>query len=236
MNEFKRYQNYAKASGLFFLLAIVAGVLGVVSLKGLDTLDTDLTVFSANETRNLLGALLILIMGFNCLIIAIPLYPVLKKYNEPMALSAVAFRIIETTTHVIVVLCYIGFLTLSKDFVDAGAPVDSFHHVLNSVIYNVYEANGEIGGMFFNLGFLMYAILFYKSKLIPRWLSIIGLIGSSVGFLNQILTFFKIYSADFFLAAIPELPTIVFELIIGFWLIFKGFDSEIPQKLITESK
>ena len=230
MNELKKYQNYAKASGFFFLLAIIAGVIGMIFFQGLETLESDLTVFSTYTTRNLIGIICILVMAFACLNIAIPLYPVLKKYNEPMALSSVGFRIIETVGHFIVVLCFIAFLALSDAFVNAGTPDISFYTTLNEVIYKIYNYTGIIATMFFSLGFLLYSIIFYKTKLIPRWLSTIGIVGSIVSFSGQILEFFGI-GMD--VSIVFELLTIIFELIVGFWLIFKGFDEEKLKLLIS---
>lgn len=230
MENYQKYQKYAKISGFFFILAIVAGVAGMILIKGLDTVDTDLTIFSTYPTQNLIAILCFIIMAFACMMIAIPLFSVLKKIDEPMALSSVAFRIIETVTHIIAVLCILGYMYVSSAFVEAGAPANSIHYVLNDLIHHIENYNGLIGTMFFNLGFLMYSILFYKSKLVPRWLSLIGLVGSIIAFLGQVILFFGV---GYGIAIIFEIPTIIFEVIVGFWLMIKGFDFKILKELIN---
>src|SRR5579862_9894046 len=111
--------------------------------------------------------------------IAISLYPILKKYSERLALEAVGLRLIEAILYIVSAVPLISLLSLSQQFVKAGAPVSSYFQPLGVVLLATYNWAGSGGAVLaFGLGALMYYFIFYQTKLIPRWLSGWGLLGA----------------------------------------------------------
>jgi len=112
-------------------------------------------------------------MGIACAGIGLALYPILKKYNEGLAIGSVGFRVIEGVLHVVGALLYVVLLALSQEFVKAGAPASSYFQTADVVI------NAGIGWfrdaanlLTFGIGALMYYVVFYQYKLVPRWLTV----------------------------------------------------------------
>jgi len=188
---------------------------------------------SANAGQVGTGALLLFIGGAAAAGIAIALYPVLRKYNEGLALGAVGFRTFEGVLRFVAVCCLLLLITLSQQFVKAGAPDSSYFQTLGVLVLAMYRWVGNVGSLLaFSIGSLLYYIIFYRTKLVPRWLSIWGLVASILAMLSTVLCmvgFITPFSTEQVLMAIPMLPQ---EMVLAVWLIVKGFN---PSVIASES-
>src|SRR4030066_54678 len=167
----------------FRKLAIIAGVLWIIytSLNFLNVLFTgSITstnyLVSVSENAGLVGTgvLLLTIGGFCGGGIAISLYPVLKKFNAGLALGAVGFRISEGVLRFVAVGGYLLLITLSQQFVQAGAPDSSYFQTLGALVYAGNRWGNLLSLLAFSIGALLYYIIFYRTKLVPRWISALG--------------------------------------------------------------
>jgi hypothetical protein len=233
MYSIKSYQKYARASGLLFLIAIVTGIIGAVLFGGLSDFGADITVFSENRTNILLGSFMILLMGFACAGIAIPLYPILKKQNQPMALAAVSFRLLESILHILNVVVFLTLLNLSSEYVASG---NSNYLILNSTLSEISGFLSLILTICFNIGALMYSLIIFQTKLLPRWMASLALVGIFLALLNQILVYFGIYADSDTIATIFHLPSLIYELLFGFTMVFRGFNVDAIQRLDPQAK
>jgi hypothetical protein len=223
-------------------LAIITGVLFII-YTGLDFLSFLFTgsltapnyLVSVSENAGLVGtgALLLLIGGACASGIAISLYPVLKKFNAGLALGAVGFRISEGVLRFVAVCAYLLLITLSQQFVKAGAPDSSYFQTLGVLLYAGNRWVGNIASLLaFSIGSLLYNIIFYRTKLVPRWISIWGLVASILCMVSTVLPLVGLiapFSTEQILIAIPMFPQ---EIVLAVWLIVKGFN---PSVLASKS-
>jgi hypothetical protein len=72
-------------------------------------------------------------------------------------------------------------------------------------------------GLVWSLSALVLNYLLYQSRLVPRWLSVWGLVGATLSFAAYLLRFFSID-----LPEIVFLPIAVQEMVFALWLIVKG--------------
>jgi hypothetical protein len=217
-------------------LAIIAAVLWII-YTGLDILSflflgpvtsTNYLV-SISENRGLVGtgALLLLIGGVCGSGIAISLYPVLKKFNAGLALGAVGFRISEGVLRFVSVCGYLLLITLSQQFVQAGAPDSSYFQTLGALVYAGNRWGNLVSLLAFSIGALLYYIIFYRTKLVPRWLSGWGLVAAILGMLSCVLVLIGViapFGTEQVVIAIPMLPQ---EIVLAAWLIVKGFNPAV---------
>lgn len=124
--------------GVLFITATIAGILSVVFGPNLDTPDF-LSNLSANENQVLIGALLEFTMAVLIAGIPIFMYPILKKYNEALALGYVVFRTIEVVFFIVCAISLLTLLTLSQEFVIAGTPDASYLKTLATLLLAVRE-------------------------------------------------------------------------------------------------
>ena len=157
--------------------------------------------------------------------IAISLYPVLKKHNQSLALGAVGFRLIEAVMYIVGVIGIILLLTLSQEFVKAGAPASSYFQTLGAVLLSGYHWVSNVGALLaFCLGALMYYIIFYQTRLVPRWLSGWGLVAIILTMVSGLLVMFSLIGPMSTGQVVLNLPIAVQEMVLAVWLIVKGFN------------
>jgi hypothetical protein len=218
----------ARMTGILFIAATGAAVVsGVFLLPILETSDY-LVQISAHETEVMLGALFYFIMAAAGASIAIPMYPILKKHSESMALGAVGFRLIEGAIFMVGVFLVMSLVPLSQGFVDAGTPVDSPFETLGEILVAGYTMDhAVVPAVFaFSLGALMYYTIFYQTKLVPRWLSIWGIIGVLLGMANGIIDMFGGVPVET-ISMLLDMPIFINEMVLAVWLIIKGFDKSV---------
>jgi hypothetical protein len=213
--------------GILFIIGTVAGVLSVVATGSILDSPDYLMKAAANGNRIIIGSLLVLIMGLPLAMVPVMLFPILKKQNGALALGAVVFRgALETAVYIAIVISMLLLLTLSQEYVKAGAPDAPHFLTLGTLLLEAGTWLESILAIVFSLGALMIYYLFYQSKLIPRWLSLWGLIGGLIYFAESLLALF---GAEF---EILFFPLAVQEMVFAVWLILKGFN---PSAAILES-
>ena len=215
----------ARTVGVLFIGTTVAGIISGAFLLPIVGAPDYLAQISANETQAMLGALFYFIMAPGGASIVIPMYPILKKYNRGMALGAVGFRLIEGAVFMVGVMCVLSLVTLSQEFVRAGTPDASYFQTLGDLLLAGYTINhAVVPGVFaFSIGALMYYYIFYQSKLVPRWLSVWGLVGIILGIANGLYDMFA--TPNVTIAMLLDLVIFAQEMVLGVWLIVKGFNS-----------
>lgn len=207
--------------GVLFIIATVAPIVSIVFIESV--YDSEyLTAVSANENQLLIGVLLLLTMTTAIVSIPIMMFPVLKKHNETLALGYVGARIFEGFFSTVNIINILSLLSLSREFINAGTPVASHFQTSGALLLSQFDWCSILLDFPFTLSVLVLNYLLYKSRLIPRWLSILGLIG---GALWLITTPFRMFGL--FPPSLEILAFVIFiqEMIFAAWLIIKGFNS-----------
>ena len=205
--------------GVLFITATVAYSLGVIFLDPILSGSDYLTKASENENKVILGAFLVLIDSVAVAGIGIMIYPILKKHNEALALGYAGARIAEGVLFIVNVIFILTLLTLSQEFVKAGAP--DAYQTLGTVLLSAGDWAFLFGfGIAFTLSALMLNSLLYQTKLIPRWLSGWGFVGAVLIWAYYLLQFFTNNQVE-----ILFIPIAVQEMVFAVWLIIKGFNS-----------
>ena len=156
---------------------------------------------------------------------AVVLFPILKKQNESPALGLVASRILEAATIFVGVAFLLSIVTLRKDGTGADALVTS--HALVAL----YDRIFLLGQSFMPaINDLLLGYLLYQSRLVPRGLSLIGIIGGP-SFSLATSPCCSVSSDNMALAGLSAFPVAIFEFSLGVWLVVKGFNSSAIASL-----
>jgi hypothetical protein len=170
----------------------------------------------------LLGAFSVLAMAIGIVFIAIAFFPVLKKHSESIALTYVVFRTIECVLLIVGALCYLYIIALSgesKTIIDSGWYVTAVSTALKIKLYGYQLAMIVLG---FGSTFLCYSL--FKTKAIPRFLSIWGGIGYICLLLSAVLSICGVIDTTKGLGMVLYIPGGLWELIaFPLWLFIKGF-------------
>jgi hypothetical protein len=211
-------------AGVLYFLGIVAGVLSVVPV--IDTPDY-LVQISAHLGQVRSGAFFQFLMTAAYVGMAITLYPILKKYNESLALGYVGFRLVAAAFIVIGVILLLLLLTLSQEFVKAGAPVSSHFQTIGEILRAGRDLVNHVGmTLVLSMGGILFYFLLYQTELVPRWLSGWGLVGTAVTIVASCLFMFRVVGLT--TSVYMAFPLALQELVLAVWLIAKGIHSAMP--------
>ena len=223
----------AAVVGVLFILGTVPALLSLPLAQNTVSAPNHLTAISTNEGQMIIFTATKFIMGVACAGIGLALYPILKKYNEGLAIGSVGFRVIEGVLDVVGALLYVVLLALSQEFVKAGSPASSFFQTADVVV------NAGIGWLrdaamllAFGIGALMYYVVFYQYRIVPRLLSVWGLVGIILTIISALLVMVHLLPPYGTIQVILNLPILPQELVLAAWLIAKGFN---PSAVASEA-
>jgi magnesium-transporting ATPase (P-type) len=227
-------RRIAVVAGVLFIIATLAQLVGdLVFLTPILNSPDYLTKISAHEDQVLLGALFMFIAAVTCPGIALALYPVLRKHNEGLALGSVGFRLIEGALYVLAVVGVLVLVTLSQGSANAGAPGSAVFQAQAALVMTARDWLGTPAAVLtFGLGALMYYWVFYRSRLVPRWLSVWGLVAVAMVMLAGVLVMLRLAVPMSTTQVVLALPIFLQEMVMAVWLIAKGFN---PSAIAAES-
>ncbi|NJD54006.1 MAG: DUF4386 domain-containing protein [Candidatus Methanoperedens sp.] len=211
----------ARITGILFILGFAGVVTAALTVPILNAPDY-LVKISENEKQVTMGAFFQFIMAAACAGIGISLYPVLKKYNEGLALGAAGFRIIEAVFHIVGVVILLLLVTLSQEFVKAGAPDSSYFQIAGVLLQaGIKWLNDVVVLLAWSTGAMMYYYIFYQTRLIPGWLAGWGIVGITLTIIGSILVLFRFIPT---IQIVFVAPIALQEIVLAVWLITKGFN------------
>jgi hypothetical protein len=218
-------RRIAVVAGVLFIIATGADLISrLVLVQPILGAPDYLTRISANEGRVLMGALFLLIGAVAASGIAIALYPVLRKHDEGLAIGSVAFRLIEGAFYLGIVVCLLVLVTVSRESANAGTSAPSIRESTAALVMATRDALGQVAVLTFGLGGFMYYWVFYRSRLVPRWLSAWGLVAVTSLMVSGLLVMLGLVEPLSPPQVVLALPIAVQEMVLAGWLIAKGFN------------
>ena len=213
----------ARIVGALFLIAMVTSLAGGIWLESIAGAEGYLAEISSQKTEVLLGVLLELVNCLAVIGIAAMLFPFMKKLNGALAAGYLGTRVIEAVVLSLAAVSPLLIVTLSQEYVAAGVPDAAYFQTAGAL---VMAARGHLASLltpiFFSLAALLLYYFLYRSRLVPRFIPVWGFIGVAALFTWNMLEAFGLsISAGMVFA----LPMILNEIVLGIWLLAKGFSS-----------
>ncbi len=234
MRSERNIDNAPRILGAMFLTVIVTSILGGELLNaaaGSGGISDILMNISKNLTLMRMSILADMANSLGIIALAALLYIVLNKQNKIMALIAFGSWLAEAIFCALSKIGALALIPLSVAFVKAGAPADSYYQALGDFLYAGVTKQAYTTHMFFySFGGILWYYMFYKSKYVPRAISLLGLIAAPVSLAGIVFEYLG-YAVPMFV----HLPLLPFELMIGFWLLIKGIRIQERDNLALES-
>jgi len=207
--------------GLLFLTATAAFIFAEAFTSRVLS-QPNFLVAASSQTFALATAAVLLLAQFGVVGIAVLLFPLLKRHGEALALGHVAFRITELAATLVFLAVPLLSIELGTGLADGtvdraasttlGALLQAQHSVAILLIYLATAAAG-----------ICMTTLLFRSKLIPRWLAILGLITYPTLLMGTILDIFNVVNVTHGIGLLALIPGAVFEFVLPVWLLVKGF-------------
>jgi len=221
-------------AGVLILISVAASVVGGTQILSVIKVPSFLANIPSNTTHMFIGVLLELTCAALVVWIPITLFPILKQHSEKMAVAFVIFRSIEAVFTIVCEVMVLSLVTLGQEYAGAGASDASYLSTLATAVvaghYWAYDMVCIATG-------IAYLILFYlcsKSRLLPRFLSIWGLVGMPIFLILVLSGILANHPGMLFRGEYPAniivLPASLNELFLAVWLIFKGFTPSRYEK------
>lgn len=213
--------------------SLIAGLLYVLTFVSIPSLALYKPVKSASyilgggsDTSAIIGGILEIIVALAGIATAVVLFPMLKKQNESAALGLVAARTVESASILVGVAFILTIVTLHQ----TGAGVASLpvSHALATLYDRIFLLSQSFMPAICDL---LLGFLLWKSRLVPRKLAGIGIAGGPLLLVGYLLVMTGVLEQHSTAAGLSAIGVFVFELSLGFWLVFKGFNPKAVAAL-----
>jgi len=236
------YRKNAVMTGVLYFLGTVFGVLGVViggevlasltvskPLAGVDML----SLVAANSSQITGSAFFTIMMGISLVAMTVFLYPIFRKDSKELAMGMVLFRgALEGTWYFLSTLSFLALVALGNEYIASGANSAALQSMGN-VLYQFQDRLAAVGPIFFLIGATCLYLSFYRTRLIPRWLSVWGFIAVVTSLAAALLKFFHMDTGIGFYLEMVMFPQ---ELVMAVWLIVKGFNPSAIAALFAKTE
>src|SRR3982751_2290014 len=209
------HRKHSLAAGIFYLLTFVS--IPTLALYR-SVRSPDFVLSSGPDAPVILGVLLEMIVALAGIGTAVALYPVVRRQGESRAVGFVASRTLEAAT------IYVGIVSLMSIVTLRHAGAGSSALLTAQGLAAQYRWTFFFGQSFIPAvnGVLLGSLL-YQSRLVPRWLPVLGFIGAALLLASWFAILFGFFGAVSPAAAVATLPIAVWEFSLGVYLIFWGF-------------
>ena len=214
------YRRTAIAVGILYVIATAVSLLSTTLTSGALDAPDYLARVAARGDQTIAAAMLLIAGGVAAVLIAALLFPVLRRFDEGMALGYVGIRILEAVTLLVDAVGLLLLVSVGRESVRAvaGSAAASHWSAAGALLQAMHEWAFALDPVVFGPGAVLLYLLLYRSRLVPRWLSVWGLVGAALVFVYALL---RMYGGGTMLLA---LPIGVQEMVLAGWLIVRGFD------------
>src|ERR1700753_1241288 len=212
----------ALVAGIFYLITFIS--IPTLALYGPVKNHRDWILSSGTHTGVLVGCLLEVIVALAGIGTAVTLYPVVKRQNEGVALGFVTARVLEASMIFVGVVSLLSLVTLRHDLGGAAGANAAALVTTGASHVAVYNGTMLLGQTLMPcINALLLGSLMYRSRLVPRVIPVVGLIGAPLLIVGVIVTLSAGTGHISAFQAVATLPVAAWEFSLGVWLVVKGF-------------
>ncbi len=211
-------KTYARLIGALFLIGFLTYGVGFTLVNSVITVPDFVSKIPAVQATLVLGAFLMLLNTVVDIGKGVLFFPILENHGRRTALVYLAAIVAQVVILDLGVIFLLMLVPLAHIAADAGASsvtwapgIGSLLSESNLIAYNVGQATLSFGAVFL-------CMLLFRTRLIPQALAGLGVLGYILHAAGSVSEIFGLSLSLYLL-----IPGALFEIGIGVWLIFKGF-------------
>jgi hypothetical protein len=213
-------RGHVRAAGIFYLVTFAASIPALL-LIGPVLNDPNYILGAGQDTRVLWGCLLDFVNALAGIGSAVALFPVMKRYKESLALGFVTSRTLEAAVIMIGVVSLGAVVNLRQDL--AGTADPTALGIVGQALVEVRNWSFLFGaGTMPAISAILLGTLMYRSRRVPRFIPVMGLVGAPLLLTANVLTVLGHNTQLSAWSAVATLPVALWELSIGVYMTFKG--------------
>jgi Domain of unknown function (DUF4386) len=210
--------------GAMFLIVVASSLAGGVLLSSALGSDASDVLVGASDNPDLLRIAVLVDLATSIGIVALAglLYAVLATQDQTLAMIALGLWLVEAVLMVVSRTGAFALVPLGQAFAGAGSVDPTSYQVLGETVYEgIVRSAYSIHMLFYCVGGLLWYWLFYRSRYVPRAISLFGLVAVILALAG---TVFQLLGAS--VPIVVFLPLLPFELLIGGWLLVRGIETD----------
>jgi hypothetical protein len=216
-------RNHARASGIFYLLTFASSIPALLLIQPVLN-DAGYITGAGQDTRVLWGCLLDFVNAITAVGSAVAVYPIVRRQSESLALGFVTSRLMEAAVIMIGVVGLLAVVTLRQDFAGASGAEAAGLGTTGQALVAMRDWTFLFGpGFMVSINAVLFGTLLYRSRLVPRAIPTLGLIGAPVLLTANLFTFFGHNTQTSGWTLLATVPIFIWELSVGIYMTFKGF-------------
>lgn len=209
---------YSRLIGALFLAGFLSYGLGSGLVSSVVGHPDFLSTVAAHQTVLVLGACLMLVNSVVDVGKAVLFFPILERHSKRTALTYLATMIVEVVLLAVGALALLIIVPLAQQATDAGPSGAGWANALGSLAVQANNTAYQVAQMMLGIGCVFVCALLFRTRLIPRALSVLGLVGYPILVAGTIAELFSIH-----IGLLLTIPGALFEVALAFWLLIKGF-------------
>lgn len=219
-----RTRRLALAAGIFYLLTFVFSIPAFFLYEPVLTDPNYIVSAGGADARIILGAFLEMLTALAGIGTAVAVYPVIRRQSEGASLGFVTTRLYEAAVMIVGVLALVTIVNLRVAGTGSGSEDDLAMVAVGQALVEIRDQTAIFGpGFVPALNALLFGYVLYRSRLVPRVIPALGLIGAPLLLASVTLRIFGLDDQPLF-GAIALAPIFFWELSIGLWMTFRGFN------------
>jgi hypothetical protein len=218
------YKTTARTVGVLFIIATVAGAASAAVLGSILDSAGLLDNVAANEAKVLAAVFLDLVLVGAVVAIPVVMFPILRQHTEGVARGYFAARMVEGMIIMAGALALLTLVTVSQESADLGGGSSVFG-ATGAFLLAAREWTDLIGTqLVFGVTALILNLSMFRSLLVPRFISIWGLIGATLAVVSSLSSMFLGLDPFSTTSILLFLPIAIQEMVMAGWFIVKGFN------------
>ena len=222
----QEHRGAAATAGILYIIGTVAGVLSVVVTAPMRDAADPFAAGAQHSAAVVTGALLVLVMGLSLAFVPVVLFPVLRRVDEVLAIGYLVMRgAVETALYVLSAISLLLLLPLGE-VMSAGPGTASPAGIRLGALLTDPADIGAVLALVFCLGGVMFYLLLFRSRIVPRWIALWGLAAIPFYVVAYLLAMYAVIGTNSTELNLLVIPLAVQEMVLAVWLIVKGFNRE----------
>ena len=227
------FRKTALAGGLLYLITFIGSIPAAI-LVGPAITDPNFVTGAGADQQVAVGLVLELVNVFGCIGCAVALFSVVRRVHEGLAIGYVTTRLFEAATITMGVLSLLAVISLRQQGAAAGN-AESLVPVGNALVA-VRDWAMTLGPNMAGFNALMLGTALYRARLVPRAIPALGIVGAPILISYVIGNILGLTGPGTLFQVIAVMPFFIWELVLGLWLTFKGFNESAPLAVAERAR
>ena len=223
----------ALAGGLLYLITFIGSIpAAILALPAIN--DPNYVTSSGNDQQLAIALVLELVNVFGCIGCAVALFSVVRRVHEGLAIGYVTTRLFEAATITMGVVSLLAVISLRQQAAASSDP-EAFVPVAGALVA-VRNWAMMIGPNMAGFNALMLGTALYRARLVPRALPALGILGAPLLISFVIGNILGVAQPGTLFHGVAVMPFFIWELVLGLWLTFKGFNKHSQLALAEQAR